>query len=265
MAFNVILLRGLSREKRHWGDFKNHLLERPDISQVIGIDLPGNGQFNCLKSPLSVGDMAEFVHSHNPWQSAKQGTVLVSVSLGSMVATEIVSRHPRFYALSFMINTSFSDLSHPLARLRPKALESFAKILRMNGADKREAEILRLVSNHKSDDKETLKKWIQWAKEKPTSNGNALRQLLAAARYRLPKEKPKVPLYLLASKADRMVHWHCSKKFSEHWDLPLALHGSAGHELALDDPQWVCSQIADILEGPELSEDSSEETFRSPA
>jgi len=249
VAFNIILLRGLAREKGHWGDFPDRLGKIDKVDKVIGIDLPGNGDFYKITSPLSIGEMAEFVHSHSPWKELNN-TIIISVSLGSMVATEILHRYESSYAMGFHMNTSFSGLSGPFYRLQPKALETFYNILRNNSSRNQEEAILNLVSNSLVIREKVLPQWTQLAHSRPTSLVNAFRQLVAAGRYRSPVEKPRVPLYLLASKKDRMVHCSCSESISEHWNLPLTFHPSAGHELALDDPDWVCEQVSHILSAP---------------
>ncbi|MGZ5183361.1 MAG: alpha/beta fold hydrolase, partial [Ramlibacter sp.] len=72
---------------------------------------------------------------------------------------------------------------------------------------------------------------------------NALRQLWAAARYRAPDRPPAVPLLLLASAGDRLVHPSCSARLADRWEVPLRLHPWAGHDLPLDDPAWVLDHV----------------------
>ena len=70
-----------------------------------------------------------------------------------------------------------------------------------------------------------------------------LRQLAAAARYAPPAKPPATPLLLLASAGDSLVSPHCSERLAEQWKLALRLHPNAGHDLPLDDPDWVVEQI----------------------
>ena len=72
---------------------------------------------------------------------------------------------------------------------------------------------------------------------------NALRQLLAAARYSAPEAPPPVPVLLLASARDQLVSPNCSRTLARRWGVPLAMHPSAGHDLPLDDGPWVAAEI----------------------
>ena len=91
MDFNLILLRGLAREQGHWGSFADLVPAIKGVAEVVSIDLPGNGEFYKLSSPATIGEMAEFVHSHNPFLASEKPIALVAISLGGMVAMEPVS------------------------------------------------------------------------------------------------------------------------------------------------------------------------------
>ena len=54
-----ILLRGLTREAAHWGAFGEHFAQAVPGDQVLALDLPGNGEFHGLVSPLSVRGMVQ--------------------------------------------------------------------------------------------------------------------------------------------------------------------------------------------------------------
>src|SRR5471030_561085 len=62
-----ILLRGLTREGRHWGAFPERLRvevdSEGDANNIALLDLPGNGRENALGAPLNVADMVNFVRS----------------------------------------------------------------------------------------------------------------------------------------------------------------------------------------------------------
>jgi predicted alpha/beta hydrolase family esterase len=84
-------------------------------------------------------------------------------------------------------------------------------------------------------------------KKRPIRKDNFFRQLIAAARYNLSEFKPRVPITVLSSKGDQMVHPSCSEALAEHWDLPIITHPSAGHDLGIDDPEWLVKTIGDHL------------------
>jgi pimeloyl-ACP methyl ester carboxylesterase len=65
---------------------------------------------------------------------------------------------------------------------------------------------------------------------------------LAAARFSAP-EKPEVPLLILAGARDRMVWPGCSRRLARAWNADFALHPAAGHDLPLDDGDWVAKEV----------------------
>jgi pimeloyl-ACP methyl ester carboxylesterase len=48
---------------------------------------------------------------------------------------------------------------------------------------------------------------------------------------------------LLCSRGDRLVHPDCSRALARRWQCALAEHPDAGHDLALDDADWVVARI----------------------
>jgi len=242
MTSDFLLLRGLAREQGHWGDFSEKLLKVPGVNSIHYVDLPGNGQYFKITSPVTIREMAEFIHSHNP---ISQPTTLLAVSMGAMIAIELVSLYPDSYKAAFLMNTSLSGISPLYQRLRPKSLETFYRILRSGTAREKEQHILKLVSNESDPERQEalVESWTRLAHARPTQLTNALRQLIAAGRYRLPAVKPLVPIFLMASERDQMVSHLCSQDLAEKWSLPIKVHESSGHELTTDAPDWVCDTI----------------------
>ena len=89
--------------------------------------------------------------------------------------------------------------------------------------------------------------WVSIQRKHPVRRRNALRQLLAAARYRASLAKPEPPMLLLCSQGDSLVDWRCSQAISRAWGAPLRLHRHAGHDLPLDDGEWVARNVVDWL------------------
>jgi predicted alpha/beta hydrolase family esterase len=90
---------------------------------------------------------------------------------------------------------------------------------------------------------DVLANWRRFAREYPVSRANAVRQLIAAARYRAPREKPPPPLLILASAADSLVDPSCSRQLAVCWKCEVLEHPTAGHDLPLDDGPWVASKV----------------------
>ena len=52
-----VLLRGLTREARHWGPLPQRLAPRLGGAPVVALELPGNGSRHRERSPESVDQM----------------------------------------------------------------------------------------------------------------------------------------------------------------------------------------------------------------
>ena len=141
------------------------------------------------------------------------------------------------------MNTSVAGLSPIYQRLQLKSLKTFYRIFLSKDMEQRESEVLKMVSNRPELWDAVKKEWAGIARLRPISVANFFRQLVAASNYRLPKQKPAVDMVVLASLADNMVDPRCSRALAKKWTLPIETNDLAGHELALDDPQWVLQKI----------------------
>jgi pimeloyl-ACP methyl ester carboxylesterase len=161
-----------------------------------------------------------------------------------MVALDWAARHPVELAAAVLVNTSLAGISPLHHRLRPAAWPALAALLMAGNALQRESTILRLTSARPQEHADAPAAWAGIRAARPVSARNALRQLLAAARYRAPRDKPPVPLLLLCGARDRLVDPRCSSALARHWGATLAVHPDAGHDLPLDDAAWVAAQVA---------------------
>lgn len=238
-----LLLRGLARERRHWGRFPSLLQSAlPPGERVIALDLPGNGERWREPSPPKVAGMVEALRAQ--LRAAGQGPpyVLVALSLGGMVALEWAAQHPQEVAGAILINTSVAGFSPWWQRLRPSALPALLACLLSPSLRLREQAVFAATSTGGADPA-VIEAWIGIARTCPVSRFNVARQLVAAARFRLP-ERLEVPGLVLASAADRLVSPECSRAIARSWGLPLREHPRAGHDLTLDAPAWAAGQIA---------------------
>jgi pimeloyl-ACP methyl ester carboxylesterase len=240
MTGRWLLLRGLARGTAHWGSFQAALAARTGVP-VLALDLPGNGARWREVTPASVAALAQDLHARLP----PGGPVrLVAMSLGAMVALEACRRWPASFAGCAVLNTSAAAASPPWERLQPRQWPVLARCL-WPGTRIARREQLVLAMTSRRPPPGTAQRWTALAAAEPVAAPNVLRQLWAAARWRAPREAPPVPLLLLASRGDALVAPACSQRLARQWRLPLHLHPWAGHDLPLDDPDWVLARLQD--------------------
>lgn len=237
-----ILLRGLTRESGHWGAFPAQLAAHLPQARILPLDLPGNGTRHRERSPLRIGDMLADCRTRLAAQGIDGPLHLLAMSLGAMVALAWASEHPEQLAGGVLINASCAGLNPFYRRLRPSGYPALLGVLAGRDARAREAAILCLTSARA--DSAVLDEWLALRRHHPVTLLNALRQLTAAARFRLPPRRPAVPLLLLSGARDALVDPRCSATLANCWRLPHLEHPDAGHDLPLDDGDWVAERIA---------------------
>jgi pimeloyl-[acyl-carrier protein] methyl ester esterase len=240
------LLRGLIREKGHWGLFLNELKNFFPDALITPIDIPGAGEYYQSTSPLSIKGMVE--HMRQDYLKAKkdnESSHLIAISLGGMISVEWMKHYPHDFEQATLINTSFGGISPVFHRLMPSALAFLLKVPTLKGRAK-ESRILKLVSNHEDVFNETLDMWEDIQKNRPVSLKNTLRQLAAGAKFKVGDFKPSIPIQLLGAVKDRMVSIECSRAIAKRWSLTLEEHPTGGHDLTVDAPEWVASKIREF-------------------
>lgn len=239
-----IFLRGLTREAAHWGRFTAIFQQALPRARILTLDLPGNGEHHRQTSPLSVAGMVAACRDECVRRGIETPVSLLAMSLGAMVAAEWARVAPDELDGCVLINTSmrpFSPLHH---RLRPANYPALLRLaLGGDSTETIEQTVLRLTSNQPGQLREVIPDWTSVRRQRPVSAGNTVRQLIAAARYRAPRQAPGVPLLLLASEHDQLVDSRCSQAIASAWHCPLLMHPAAGHDLPLDDPRWVVDQV----------------------
>jgi predicted alpha/beta hydrolase family esterase len=89
-----------------------------------------------------------------------------------------------------------------------------------------------------------LQDWLAYQSQYPVARANALRQLLAPARYHAPRMRPDPSMRVLASLQDRLVDYRCAQQLADHWVLACYRYPAAGHDLVLDDDAWAAQKAA---------------------
>ena len=241
-----VLLRGLMRESRHWGEFAAVLRDHLPGAEVLTLDLPGNGRLFRSSSLCSVEQMAEFCRAELSLRSVAPPYHLLGLSMGAMVAVAWATLHPRELRGCVLINSSLRRFDPFYRRLRPGAYPAVLTQI-LGGAMQQERAILRQTSSRGDAQSAILDTWMAYRRECPVSRRNALRQLTAAALYCAPARRPAVPMLVLSSARDALVDPNCSHHIAAHWQTALAVHPHAGHDLPLDDAAWVARQVHDWL------------------
>ncbi|MDG5501453.1 alpha/beta hydrolase [Marinobacter sp. BGYM27] len=239
-----ILLRGLTREHAHWGHLPEHLRLAFPEERFHCVDLPGTGTRFRETSPWTIRQIRRAVQRQVAHIPGPYG--LIALSMGGMVAMDWAQDAPEGEIQRLILINTSSGFNPPWHRMRPVVWPTLLHLLLLRDIREREAQVLALTSNRQVNPG-TVQGWYSIQKQRPVSPANAFRQLSAAARFRPASSRPLPDALLLASKGDRIVDWRCSATLEKRWQWPLRLHPDAGHDLPLDDPEWVVQQLQTYL------------------
>ncbi|MDD2845435.1 MAG: alpha/beta hydrolase [Rhodoferax sp.] len=241
-----IFLRGLTRESRHWGAFVDQFQQALPHQIVVTLDLAGNGRLNQQRSASRVEDMVADCRLQLALRHVAPPYHLLAMSLGAMVAVAWAQSHPEDVAAQVLINTSLRPFSPFYQRLRPANYALLLRLLLPGAAPQdRERAILQMTSG--GGHEAVLPGWLALRHTHPVSRLNALRQLLAAARYAAPVHPPRTPTLLLGSAQDQLVSVQCTLALARQWACDSRIHPEAGHDMALDAGPWVARQVREWL------------------
>jgi pimeloyl-[acyl-carrier protein] methyl ester esterase len=247
-------IRGLIRSQFHWHQFPAHFeriaQQRSLNSTSVFFDIPGNGHRYQEVTPFSIADIADdidkqihhYLTIHNIDSSAVSACNqihLVGISMGGMIAADLISKSNVDFASVHIINSSFANLSPFWQRMKlPAVINLMANIWQIR---KRERAILKWTSNTPSS-LDLVPEWIKETEKHPLSLRNAFAQLWAASHYFVDL-KANANSVVYCSKEDRLVSWTCSQRLARYWQVPLECNLEAGHDLPLDNPQWLAKKI----------------------
>ncbi|MCE2593496.1 alpha/beta hydrolase [Motilimonas cestriensis] len=249
----LVLLRGLSRDQRHWGSFKTLLQQTLPHYQVTCLDTLGNGTLREHKSPLKMDEYGQDLLAQLADNDIKQ-PVLVGLSLGGMVALSALAQQPEQIHHVITLNTS-STLSPWWQRFSlPWALGHLLFAKKMPHCSRLEYGILQFTSSQQNQNIALLQQWSDYRKEANTKLSNSLRQILAASAFTVDEGlKTAGKVSIISAVQDRLVNPECSQKLAQHLDAPLFRIDNAGHDLALDQPNRLIETIIKILDKRETT------------
>lgn len=237
-------LRGLVRESGHWAGFLEKFQSHFPQVEIVPIDLPGSGVHFQKTCPSSVPGMVDELRKE--FLSAGSTNHLFAISLGAMVGLDWMHRYPQDFQSAILVNTSLRGISPLYHRLLPRNYFTILKCF-FSSPLEIEKNILRITSNRPELHAALALEWEKIHRSRPVSKSNAIRQLWAAAKFHPPQEKPRTKILLLNSLEDHLVSPDCSRALADFWKVPLQRHPSAGHDLTLDEPQWVLEQSQEFL------------------
>lgn len=233
-----VFLRGLTREKNHWGTFRSDFEKQLQV-KVHCVDFPGVGDFFQMQSPSTIEDISDHVVMQS--SHIQEQSWILAHSMGCLVALEWMKREPHRFFGAVFINTSIRGISSPFRRLKPAGIMNFARIGISKNSRKKEELKFSLSSNNETIKEQTIQQWMDIQHQRPVTLATTFNQIKAAALYKA--SKPRYPVLFLNSLGDKLVSPTCSNDIAKKWDMPIRTHPWSGHEIMLDDPQWLIDQI----------------------
>lgn len=236
------MVRGLTRESGHWGNFGEHLLNNFPNGSITYLDLPGAGKYNNIKSPTSISEMVVFLRSKIILDK-NNINILVASSLGGMVAMDWLMRFQSDFDGIVTISSSFREVCSFNQRVKKDVWMDILKLLLTNNLKRREQILLKINCNSPQIRSNLLESWISIQEKRKMTKMNIFRQIIAGWKYSILNKEIKTPLLIVGSKSDRMVCRECIEKTFKLFGGNLVWHNHAGHSISLDNPEWLAIQI----------------------
>lgn len=236
---NVLFIRGLTRESRHWrGLDKKFEQSHPGKIKVHSIDLPGVGVFNKETSPTNLDDYVFFLRKK---MDLSRPFVCIGISMGGMIALRWAQLFPQEIKKIFVINSSAGNLSSSRERfsLNYGDIKKLIGVMLTDDYHLKEERILKLTTAQFRIDKTIIDEFADFQKTHPIGFRSSINQLWAAASFKIEAPLENTPVVVISGLADRLVHPSCSQKLSQVLNAKLITHPHAGHDLPLDDPDWL--------------------------
>lgn len=245
---SVLMLRGLVRNSDHWYDFKELATNRLNTLglKTYFLDLPtlsdGKGfSFKDLTSGDVVSDLLDA-------QLPKGRYLILGISLGGLVGSQMIANRPDKYKSLIMVNSSHPKLSSSHQRIKPIAalVILLAKLISSALAER---VILFYTINSKQRKTALWHESIRILKNRPWSLIQALNQLLLAknCKKEMKQNTPNKKLLVLASKKDKLVPYQNSIRIADHYNAKLVIHDSAGHDISSDDASWLINEVEKFI------------------
>jgi pimeloyl-ACP methyl ester carboxylesterase len=236
-----IMLRGLGRESAHWMEFVAQLRQRIPECRIECIDWPGNGEYAHSRSPCTIADGVAHLRQVCVERQLKPPYVLVGISMGGMAAIDWLAHFPEEITHAHVINTSIGGISYWYERMR---IGSLLKLLTSARTVRgRERAVAEVTLSPVSVNDAIIDHWVTIAANHPVVRSNLLRQIWSASHFSLRRPEYADRLTVYVSGEDRLVNPECSRDMARLWNVELVEHATAGHDLPLDDGDWLLEQL----------------------
>jgi pimeloyl-[acyl-carrier protein] methyl ester esterase len=244
----IFLLIGLTKESGHWDEsFVSTIKSLFNTDELVAFDIPGCGKHLSENTPTSIDKIVtrmRELHFDDINTDSDTENILISISLGGMIGTEWTKLFPDDFQRMVIINSSFKNLSPLFKRVRPWGVKKFLKVFFSKTPVDREKHIIELCANNKSVHSPTLEKWSKIALERPVTNKNILNQTFAGSKFKVT-HVPKIPVFIIAAKHDKLAHYSCSEMIQKKWGSELTIidDENIGHGVHLDAPEQLAQLI----------------------
>lgn len=236
---NWVLIRGLVRSQFHWKDFPSQLEKSSPHVKVHLVEIAGNGFLHQYNTSTDIIETVEQLQAQLPEDLEQFG--LIGISLGGMLATKWAQMQPEKVQQLVLINSS-SGLSPFYDRLIPANYGQIIRSLFSKSAEIKEELILSMTVNQEEIWRRQMAENTEFLKQHPVTKRSFVNQLLLTTQINF-NDVPTCAKLILNSNADRLVKPSCSERIAKAWQCPLETHESAGHDLTLDDAEWVIQKI----------------------
>lgn len=233
-----IFLRGLTRGNIHWSRFPEVFKSHCPDAQVEFLEIPGNGYAHNETTPMDAKQIVDLLRSKSEFVQKGESFNLCGISLGGMIALKWIELYPKEIESLNVINSSLSQFSPFYKRLIPNNYETLLKAIFSEDTFIQEEMVLKITSNKFEETKGNISKYAEFSNQYKMKKLNFLRQLVMAKNIQI-ESVPFVPFKVISSRKDRLVHYTCSREIFRNLGGVQYIHPSAGHDLPLDEPEWL--------------------------
>ncbi len=233
-----IFLRGLTRGNIHWSHFPEVFKTYCPDAEMEFLEIPGNGYTSNEITPVDSKQVVEYLRAKSQFVQKGESFNLCGISLGGMIALKWIELYPKEIESLNVINSSLAQFSPFYKRLIPNNYETLLRAIFSEDTNYQEEVILKITSNKFEQTKNNVPGYAEFSSQHKMKRLNFLRQIVMAKNIQI-ESVPFVPFKIISSRQDRLVHYTCSREIFRNLGGVQYIHPSAGHDLPLDEPEWL--------------------------